>query len=64
MTLLPPERRAGAVVCSTSAEAWQRAHAEALPGDLICVTGSVFLAGELRPLLTANLPLPNVDRCS
>jgi dihydrofolate synthase/folylpolyglutamate synthase len=32
-------------------EAWQAARAAAGPGDLICITGSVFLAGELRPVL-------------
>jgi dihydrofolate synthase/folylpolyglutamate synthase len=33
------------------ADAWQSARANAGPNDLIVVTGSVFLAGELRPLL-------------
>jgi dihydrofolate synthase/folylpolyglutamate synthase len=32
-------------------EAWQAARAAAQPDDLICITGSVFLAGELRPLV-------------
>jgi dihydrofolate synthase/folylpolyglutamate synthase len=32
-------------------QAWQSARASAAPGDLICITGSVFLAGELRPHL-------------
>jgi dihydrofolate synthase/folylpolyglutamate synthase len=41
-------------VCGTTAEAWQAARAAAGPDDLICVTGSVFLAGELRPLLTGE----------
>ncbi len=39
---------------ATPAEAWQAAVATARPADLICVTGSVFFAGELRPLLTAG----------
>ncbi|HXG09046.1 MAG TPA: folylpolyglutamate synthase/dihydrofolate synthase family protein [Gemmataceae bacterium] len=56
----PPERlaellRAGTglpyTVCPTAAEAWQAARAAAGPDDLICITGSVYLAGELRPLL-------------
>jgi dihydrofolate synthase/folylpolyglutamate synthase len=38
----------------TPADAWRAARAEAGPADLVCVTGSVFLAGELRPLLTAG----------
>jgi dihydrofolate synthase/folylpolyglutamate synthase len=40
-----------ATVCPTPADAWQAARAEAGPADLVCVAGSVFLAGELRPLL-------------
>ena len=32
-------------------EAWRAARAAAGPDDVICVTGSVFLAGELRPVL-------------
>jgi dihydrofolate synthase/folylpolyglutamate synthase len=38
-------------LCPTAAEAWQAALAFAGPDDLICVTGSVFLAGQLRPLM-------------
>jgi dihydrofolate synthase/folylpolyglutamate synthase len=38
-------------VCPTAAAAWQAARQAARPDDLICITGSVFLAGELRPLL-------------
>jgi dihydrofolate synthase/folylpolyglutamate synthase len=34
-----------------SAEAWITARNQARADDLICITGSVFLAGELRPLL-------------
>jgi dihydrofolate synthase/folylpolyglutamate synthase len=34
--------------------AWHAARAASGPGDLICVTGSVFLAGELRPILVAD----------
>jgi dihydrofolate synthase/folylpolyglutamate synthase len=34
-----------------AAEAWRAARAAAGPADLVCVTGSVFLAGELRPML-------------
>jgi dihydrofolate synthase/folylpolyglutamate synthase len=33
----------------TAREAWHAARTQAGPDDLICVTGSVFLAGELRP---------------
>jgi dihydrofolate synthase/folylpolyglutamate synthase len=38
-------------VCPTALEAWQTARTRAAPEDLICITGSVFLAGELRPML-------------
>lgn len=39
------------------AEAWAAARAAATADDLVCVTGSVFLAGELRPLLSASAPV-------
>jgi len=42
-------------VCPTAPEAWHAARAAAGLDDLICVTGSVFLAGELRPLLTGRV---------
>ena len=41
-------------LCPTPAEAWRAACAQAAPADLICITGSVFLAGELRPLLVGE----------
>jgi dihydrofolate synthase/folylpolyglutamate synthase len=34
-------------------DAWQRALAMTEPGDLICITGSFFIAAELRGLATA-----------
>lgn len=37
-----------------SPDAWAAARTASGPGDLICVTGSVFLAGELRPILVAD----------
>jgi dihydrofolate synthase/folylpolyglutamate synthase len=40
----------------TPRAAWQAARELAGPEDLVCITGSVFLAGELRPLLTADQP--------
>jgi dihydrofolate synthase/folylpolyglutamate synthase len=57
---VPPERlkeiwhEAGGVPAATAAtpaEAWRQARAAAGPDDLICITGSVFLAGELRALI-------------
>jgi len=38
-------------LCETPLQAWRAARAAAGPDDLICITGSVFLAGELRPIL-------------
>jgi dihydrofolate synthase/folylpolyglutamate synthase len=40
-------------ICDDPAAAWKLAREMARPEDLICATGSVFLAGELRPLLLA-----------
>jgi dihydrofolate synthase/folylpolyglutamate synthase len=59
---VPPERLADGLralsVADTAltlepdpAAAWRAARALAGPGDLVVVTGSVFLAGELRPVL-------------
>lgn len=58
---VPPERLAAALAAvapgaraethATAAGALAAARAASGPGDLVCVTGSVFLAGELRPLL-------------
>jgi dihydrofolate synthase/folylpolyglutamate synthase len=41
-------------LCDSAAESLQSALELAGPDDLVCVTGSVFLAGELRPLLLGN----------
>jgi dihydrofolate synthase/folylpolyglutamate synthase len=38
-------------ICPTPADAWRSARGIGGPDDLICITGSVFLAGELRPLV-------------
>jgi dihydrofolate synthase/folylpolyglutamate synthase len=38
----------------TSRDAWSTACQDSAADDLICVTGSVFLAGELRPVLTGH----------
>ena len=37
-------------------EAWSAARSATSPLDLLCITVSVFLAGELRPLLTLRSP--------
>jgi dihydrofolate synthase/folylpolyglutamate synthase len=41
-------------VCGDPRAAWQAARSAAAPGDLICITGSIFLAGELRPQLPGD----------
>jgi dihydrofolate synthase/folylpolyglutamate synthase len=43
-----------ATVCSTPAEAYRAARADADAEDMICITGSVYLAGELRPMLVSQ----------
>jgi dihydrofolate synthase/folylpolyglutamate synthase len=46
------ERSAAPVnVCTTPQEALEQARALAGPDDLVCISGSVYLAGELRPSL-------------
>jgi dihydrofolate synthase/folylpolyglutamate synthase len=54
-TLLPAEACARATVCPTSTGAWERARTRAGDADMICATGSVFLAGELRPQMMRDL---------
>jgi dihydrofolate synthase/folylpolyglutamate synthase len=49
--LLPADKQTATTQCRESSEAWGRARAEARPSDLICIAGSVFLAGELRPMI-------------
>ena len=60
---VPPEALAGAVgdgvtwaVHAAGGAAWETARAGAGPDDLVCVTGSVFLAGELRAVMTTGEP--------
>jgi dihydrofolate synthase/folylpolyglutamate synthase len=43
-------------VCPDATDAWNQALTHAAPNDLICITGSVFLAGEIRPYLTQSSP--------
>jgi dihydrofolate synthase / folylpolyglutamate synthase len=57
---VPPERMADWLPAATprslhptSADAWQAACAEATDDTLVVIAGSVFLAGELRPILLA-----------
>jgi dihydrofolate synthase/folylpolyglutamate synthase len=50
------------LVCPTAVDAWQAAREEAAAADLVCVAGSVFLAGELRPVLVSELGGNGSDR--
>jgi dihydrofolate synthase/folylpolyglutamate synthase len=60
---VPPEKLATALgvidstknvsIHASSREAWHAASGGAKPDDLLCITGSMFLAGELRPVLRA-----------
>jgi dihydrofolate synthase / folylpolyglutamate synthase len=47
--MLPPEVER--VLCPTPADAWRAAVADATAETLVVIAGSVFLAGEIRPLL-------------
>jgi dihydrofolate synthase / folylpolyglutamate synthase len=49
---------AAAILCRAPADAWKSARRMANADDLICVTGSIFLAGEMRPLLLAETDSP------
>ena len=55
--LLPADFAGEAEIIEPAEEAWRRACDLARAEDLICVTGSVFLAGELRPLMLAQAAL-------
>lgn len=48
---LPGAEKRAHTISATAPQALQRARNDARPEDQICITGSVFLAGELRPLL-------------
>jgi dihydrofolate synthase / folylpolyglutamate synthase len=59
---VPPEQLADllrdngalpATICPTPGEAYRAALAATGEKDILCITGSVFLAGELRPLLVS-----------
>ena len=51
MGMVPTNKQKVSTICAEAAEAWRRARAEAGPDDLICIAGSVFLAGELRSVI-------------
>jgi dihydrofolate synthase/folylpolyglutamate synthase len=43
-----------ATICPTPAEAYHAARAAASAGDLVCITGSVYLAGELWSIVVSD----------
>lgn len=49
--LLQTEVQVSYTVIPDAPAAWEAARTASRPEDLICITGSVFLAGELRPLV-------------
>ena len=50
----PGVRAAQMEIVATPAEAWDAAGRMATPDDLICITGSFFLASEIRPQIAAR----------
>jgi len=43
------------LICPTPQAAWDEATRLATPGDLVCITGSLFLAAQMRPLVLGSL---------
>jgi dihydrofolate synthase/folylpolyglutamate synthase len=39
-------------LATTPADAWNAVRARAMPDDLVCITGSFYIAGEMRRELT------------
>ena len=48
-------------VAATPAEAWQLARRITTPDDLICVTGSFFIAAEMRDLIFRDVERGGFD---
>ncbi|MBC8356149.1 MAG: bifunctional folylpolyglutamate synthase/dihydrofolate synthase [Planctomycetes bacterium] len=44
-------------MCESPVAAWQKCQADMTPEQLICVTGSFFLAAEMRPIVVGNQPI-------
>ena len=47
--------------CDTPAEAWQTVRGLVSPNDLVCVTGSFFLAAEMRQAIVSDRASPSLD---
>jgi dihydrofolate synthase / folylpolyglutamate synthase len=48
------ERGLETTICATPAQAWQHVTQTASAGELICITGSFYLAAEMRPFALLN----------
>jgi dihydrofolate synthase/folylpolyglutamate synthase len=59
--MVPPEKRAACLLTETPQEAVQAIRAHCRPNDQVLACGSLFLVGELRPLLvpSSDTPPPN-----
>jgi len=55
----PGVRAATMEIVATPAEAWDAVRGMATPDDLVCITGSFFLASEMRTQIAAR-PFPNL----
>jgi dihydrofolate synthase/folylpolyglutamate synthase len=47
-------RAAEVSVCAIPSQAWQYVRQTAMPGELICIAGSFYLAAEMRRLVIAQ----------
>ena len=49
--MVPMDGRPKVALCGDAADAWKQVRGAAGADDLVCITGSVFLAGEMLPIL-------------
>ena len=52
------------VLCATPADAWREACRLATPSELVCITGSFFIAAEIRALVVGEHCRPTALRVS
>jgi dihydrofolate synthase/folylpolyglutamate synthase len=57
-----PSSRPSIECCNSPADAWQFVRSRATADDLICVTGSFFLAAEMRGLIRTPAPADSFER--
>ena len=46
------------IVCDSPSAAWEKAQATATPEHLVCISGSFFLAAEMRPMIETRGTAP------